>query len=242
MRAEKSTISIITATYNAVHVLPGLIDSLRAQTDLDFEWVVADGASTDGTLEILMSIKDLNVKVISQEDFGIYDALNRAVKVCSGDYYVTIGADDVFYPDAIEHYRSAIEAGVSFVTAGVDVGSISVFAGRAPSWKGGQAAYFSCHAVGVLIEKKLHEKYGFYSRRYPILADQLFLLSAAAGSERIKKLPVVVGRFNEAGVSSIDRAGTITELYRVQLQLGHNNIVQTLLCCFRLLKNSIARK
>lgn len=238
----KEKISIVTATYNAAHVLPGLIASLREQTDSNFEWVVADGASTDGTLELLKSVKDLDVKIISQEDFGIYDALNRGVRACVGDYYVVIGADDVFYPNAIETYRAAIEPNVSFVTAGVDVGDVSVFAGRSPSWKGGQAAYFSCHSVGVLIKKKLHDSYGFYSRRYPILADQLFLLSAAAGNEQVKKLPVVVGRFNEAGVSSIDRAGTITELYRVQLQLGSNNFIQTLLCCFRLLKNSVFGK
>ena len=240
--ALKGKISIVTATYNAKHVLPGLIASLREQTDLNFEWVVADGASTDGTLELLMSIKDLDIKIISQEDFGIYDALNRGVKACSGDYYLVIGADDIFYPNAIEVYRAAIEPNVSFVTAGVDVGDVSAFAGRSPSWKGGHAAYFSCHAVGVLIKKKLHDRYGFYSRRYPILADQLFLLSAAAGNEQIKKVPVVVGRFNEAGVSSIDRAGTITELYRVQLQLGSNKFIQTLLCCFRLLKNIITSK
>lgn len=240
--ALKEKISIVTATYNAKHVLPGLIASLREQTDLNFEWVVADGASTDGTLELLMSIKDLDIKIISQEDFGIYDALNRGVKACSGDYYLVIGADDIFYPGAVEAYRAAIEPNVSFVTAGVDVGDVSVFAGRSSSWKGGHAAYFSCHAVGVLIKKKLHDCYGFYSRRYPILADQLFLLSAAAGNEQIKRLPVVVGRFNEAGVSSIDRAGTITELYRVQLQLGRNKFIQTLLCCFRLLKNTITSK
>lgn len=73
---HKYKLSVITATYNAIEYLPSLIECLRKQEDQDFEWVVADGASTDGTLELLESITDLNIVITSQEDFGIYDALN----------------------------------------------------------------------------------------------------------------------------------------------------------------------
>src|SRR5699024_1576503 len=92
-------LSIITATFNAVEYLPTLIESLRKQQDKDFEWVVADGASTDGTLELLESIDDLNIQITSREDFGIYDALNRGIKACSGEFYLVMGADDVLYPN-----------------------------------------------------------------------------------------------------------------------------------------------
>ena len=67
-------ISIITAVYNAENHIQDLIESLRQQGDSNFEWVVVDGLSTDNTLEILKKIDDLNVKIISEADFGIYDA------------------------------------------------------------------------------------------------------------------------------------------------------------------------
>ena len=107
-------ISIITATFNAANHLPQLIDSLQSQTNKNFEWVIADGGSTDATLDILQSIKNLNIVLSSQVDFGIYDALNRAVKLSTSDYYVVIGADDVFKPDAIENFSNEID-GISAV-------------------------------------------------------------------------------------------------------------------------------
>lgn len=231
---ERATISIITATYNAADVLPELVASLRAQIDQDFEWVVADGASTDGTLELLRSIKDLNLKIVSQEDFGIYDALNRGVKASSGDYYLVVGADDGLYPEAISIYRESLKENTDFVTASVSFDGHVKAAGRGSAWRVGQFAYFSSHAVGVLIKRALHDKFGFYSRRYPIAADQLFLLAAVKGGATITVSRKVVGYFGTGGLSSYDLLGSITELYRVQVQVGHDVIGQTILCCARL--------
>lgn len=236
---ERAAISIITATYNAVDVLPGLVAALRAQTDKNFEWIVADGASTDGTLELLHSIKDLQLKILSQEDFGIYDALNRGIRASSGDYYLVVGADDGLYPEAVSIYRESLTEGIGFVTASVNFNGDIRAAGRGSVWRVGQFAYFSSHAVGVLINKELHSRFGFYSRRYPIAADQLFLLTAAKAGVTITVSPKVVGYFGMNGLSSFDLLGSITELYRVQVQVGHNIIGQTVLCCIRLVWYSL---
>lgn len=84
---EKPTkLSVITATYNAEKFLFRVIKSLQEQTDKDFEWIISDGASSDSTLEILKSTEGINIKVISGEDFGIYDALNRGIKACNGEF------------------------------------------------------------------------------------------------------------------------------------------------------------
>ncbi|MHC1733557.1 MAG: glycosyltransferase [Bacteroidales bacterium] len=92
-------ISIITATYNAAQHLSHLIASLRGQSIGNFEWVVADGGSTDGTLEILSQVDDLNIIVDSRPDCGVYDAFNRAVSLSSGDYLLFLGADDYLIAD-----------------------------------------------------------------------------------------------------------------------------------------------
>ena len=84
----KPLISIVTATYNAAAHLQGLIASIKAQTDRDFEWVVADGSSSDDTLDILKRIEGVSMLVDSQPDYGIYDAFNRAIKLARGDYYL----------------------------------------------------------------------------------------------------------------------------------------------------------
>ena len=118
---EKPTkLSVITATYNAEKFLSRVIKSLQEQIDKDFEWIISDGASSDSTLEILKSTEGINIKVISGEDFGIYDALNRGIKACNGEFYLVIGADDELYPNAIQNYKEAIEDGVDIITAYID--------------------------------------------------------------------------------------------------------------------------
>ncbi|TXH54102.1 MAG: glycosyltransferase, partial [Bacteroidia bacterium] len=101
-------ISIITAVYNGADCIHPLIESLRQQTDQNFEWVVVDGLSTDNTLDILKQINDLNIKIISEADFGIYDAFNKGIKACNGEFYLVAGADDVFYPNAIMDYKNTL--------------------------------------------------------------------------------------------------------------------------------------
>lgn len=237
MQSQNFKISVITATYNAVAVIPGLIDSLRGQIDKDFEWVVADGASSDGTVELLESIRDLNVKVVSEPDFGIYDALNRAIKCSSGDYYVVIGADDLFYSNAISDYRAAICSGDDIVTACIEVDGCVIRPRPGYSWLYGQRAFVSGHAVGSLIRKGLHDSFGYYSRKFPIVADQLFVKKCCQSGSRVKVIDSVVGGFSLGGVSGADVVGTLTEFFRVQLVTERFKFLQVALYVFRLLKN-----
>jgi glycosyltransferase involved in cell wall biosynthesis len=242
MNVEKnrSTISVITATYNTVSHLPRLIDSLRQQSDKDFEWVVADGASTDGTLELLKSVGDINVVISSQEDFGIYDALNRAVKMTTGDYYIVSGADDCFYPDAIANFRRAIEqSGADMVVANAIYENVPMQVKRGPAWIYGHASYVSAHVLATAFRKNLHDTFGFYSRKYPLAADQLFVLQACENGISRYRAEFLAGEIGSAGVSSMDRVGCATELFRVQLALGKAMFPQLVLFLLRLARASL---
>lgn len=232
-------ISVITATYNAMQHLPALVESLRGQTDKDFEWVVADGASTDGTFEYLKSITDLNLKVISQEDFGIYDALNRGIKACSGEFYLVVGADDILCPDAVSIIKKALTSGSGndFLVFPVRYSDRLIVPKKKMPWLYGQFSYISMHSVGLVIRKALHEKYGYYSRKFPIAADQYFILKAIRDGAKYKTCNELTGEHGSDGVSGTDNLGVITEFYRVQLLVGFNKYLQTLLVVLRLLKN-----
>jgi len=232
----KYKISVITAVYNAESCILSLIESLKNQEDKDFEWVVVDGASTDKTLEILKSVTDLNIKIISEPDFGIYDALNKGIKACSGEYYLVAGADDIFFENAIKDYRKYIKNKIDMITAKVVKGNEIAQAGKGKSWQFGQAAFISNHAVGVLINKSLHSKYGWYSRKYPIAADQLFIQSCVLGHAKIHRIDEVVGEFTLNGLSSYDHVGAVTELFRIQVSLGYNKWLQFFIFFLRLFR------
>ncbi len=90
-------ISIITATRNAGRYLARCRDSILSQTYANWEWLVQDALSTDATLEILKSVRDPRLSVVSEPDSGVYDAWNKALARSSGDWLIFLGADDFLF-------------------------------------------------------------------------------------------------------------------------------------------------
>ena len=91
-----SSFSIITATYNSLPTLKLAWESLCSQSFMDWEWVVVDGASTDGTKEWLSTIEDERIQWKSEKDKGIYDALNKGLGRANGTFIGFLHADDFF--------------------------------------------------------------------------------------------------------------------------------------------------
>lgn len=230
-------LSIITATWNAENFLPRAIKSLEKQTDKDFEWIISDGSSMDSTLEILKNVEGINIKIISQEDFGIYDALNRGIKNCNGEFYLVIGADDELYPNAVKDYKEAIEDDVDIVTAWIDTANGISKPNSGSRCLKSQFHYVSGHAVGSIYRTKLHEKLGYYSRKFPIAADQLFVGQSIKCGSKVKIIKKVVGKFSDEGLSGTDILGSLSEVFRINLILGENKLLQTILFILRLIKN-----
>ncbi|WP_140410042.1 glycosyltransferase, partial [Escherichia coli] len=79
-------ISIVTVVYNAANDLEVTINSVLKQTYKEIEYIVIDGASTDGTLDVLEKFKDKITTVVSEKDNGIYDAMNKSLQYVTGDW------------------------------------------------------------------------------------------------------------------------------------------------------------
>jgi glycosyltransferase involved in cell wall biosynthesis len=217
---DTPTISVITTTYNAAEKLPTLIESLRRQTDRKFRWIVADGASTDQTLELLRKTAGLDILVTSEPDFGIYDGINRALRSCTTDYYLVAGADDSLSDNAIEEYRAAAARGglPDIVAAAVLYGGRLIPPRSRMGWYAGMPGISSSHSVGMLIKTSLHARFGFYSKHFPIAADQLFVKTALGAGASIKREAFLAGEFSLGGVTGSDYLGVLTEVFRVQVR------------------------
>ena len=231
-------ISVVTAVYNGEKDIPYLIESLRNQTDKDFEWIVADGASTDGTLFILGKIDDLNIIVNSSPDFGVYDGLNRAIKKASGLYYLVCGADDVLEKDAISNYKIAINnLNADIITSKIINRDNRVIGIKSNKWLYGMSAIISSHSVGAVFRRSLHDKYGYYSKLYPICADALFVELVLMSGGEIKNIDIVSGKYSGTGISATDIPSTLCQHFCINISLGKNKIVQIALLFLRLFKN-----
>lgn len=103
---SKPILTIHTATYNRAHTLPKVYKSLKKQTCFDFEWLVTDDGSTDGTEELMKqwSAKDnpFAIHYIKLEHQGLIRAINRAVAEARGEYYFRLDSDDKLLPNAVE--------------------------------------------------------------------------------------------------------------------------------------------
>lgn len=93
--------SIITVVLNDINNLKKTIDDIKKQSCCDYEYIIVDGESTDGTLEFLQEIasNNKNIRYISEKDTGIYNAMNKGIEMAQGEYILFLGAGDVLYND-----------------------------------------------------------------------------------------------------------------------------------------------
>lgn len=89
--------SIITVTYNAESTIEATMRSVKQQTFRPIEHIIIDGASKDNTLYIINKYKDKNTKVISEPDHGLYDAMNKGIRLATGTYLCFLNAGDTFH-------------------------------------------------------------------------------------------------------------------------------------------------
>lgn len=239
VRGAHPLITIITATYNAAEQLPGLIASLRQQTDREFEWIVVDGASSDSTVDILRASSDVLTRFISEPDFGFYHALNKAIASVKSKYYLVLGADDRLYPNAIRLFcDAAVASGADIVAFAVDVNGKVVLSRKGQPWRRGASAYISQHSVGTLIRTALHQRFGAYSNQFPVAADSYFIKTVmAAPGVKAEFSNFVAGSFADGGISSKDLLLALTDLYRIQMATEKTPILQTALFAWNVIKN-----
>lgn len=94
-------ITIITTTFNVEKILHWTIDSVRAQSYRNIQWIVADGGSTDSTIEIIKKNEGVITYWFSEPDKGIYNAMNKALNYAEGQWVLFLGADDIFCDDKV---------------------------------------------------------------------------------------------------------------------------------------------
>lgn len=182
-------LSVLTVVRNGEATLEACIRSVAAQTYPNVEHIIVDGASTDATLEILRRHDSTLEFWISEPDSGIYSALNKAVRLCSGEHYVVLGCDDVLLPTASESFMRDAHKGL------VVRGWVFFQSPR----KG--AMRIRAHSAGSLIHTEAHRRFGYYDESYRIAADTKFLMMAR-GAGVTAEIEDIVGVFAAGGASS----------------------------------------
>lgn len=172
-------ISVITAVLNNKDFIEGCIRSVRNQSYKNIEHIIIDGASTDGTLDIINNFRDGISRVVSEKDSGMYHAINKGIGLAGGDVIAILNADD-FYPDeniieevagAFEEYGTDAVYGDIIYVSKADAGKIVRYWKAGPYNKGAMRTGWMPPHPAFFVKKNVYEKYGLFNTDFRIAAD-----------------------------------------------------------------------
>jgi glycosyltransferase len=205
-----TTFSIITASYNSLPTIKQAWESLCGQSFIDWEWIVVDGASTDGTKEWLSSIKDQRVHWKSEKDKGIYDALNKGIERASGSIIGFLHSDDYFADQEI--LAQINQKLVATDSEGIygDLKYISSESSRVIRYWKSQEFTKSLLRKGWMpphptcfIKKDVYTQLGLFDTSFKIAADYDFLLRCfSKEGYKFTYIPLVITHMRIGGASS----------------------------------------
>lgn len=220
----KPLISIITVVYNGEKYLEATIESIINQTYDNVEYIIIDGGSTDGTLEIIKKYEESLAYWKSEKDKGIYDAMNKGLALCHGDIIGIVNADDYLYLDSLEKVSNAFEDNTVMFTYGqVDlISKDGAKVGTAMSIGTESLKYKLFTHMPFLhptmfVKTKVYTQIGGYSLIYKLSADYDFVLKLVEHGFKGKKLDFSTGAFRLGGVSG----GSKSYLENHRLLLEH---------------------
>lgn len=191
-------ISVITVVYNGAATLERTILSILEQTYPHVEYIIIDGGSTDGSLDIIKKYSEHIAYWVSEPDEGIYDAMNKGVQRASGEWILFMGADDILY-NVLHTIVPELTNKDTIYYGDVHFGSTAkVYNGRYNKYKLSIANI--CHQ-SIFYPARVFQIYK-YDLNYPVYADYALNLQCWADRRfRFKYLPVVVSLFAWGGAS-----------------------------------------
>ena len=227
-------ITIVTANKNGSEFIDRLINSLNHQTSKNFNWLIIDSNSTDDSINKIKINAKFSYKIISQNDFSIYHALNIAIDNIVTDYYCVSGCDDYFDFDFVHKAELIIQKKKYDLIFGCIISNNKVIS---PLVKHQFISPVNAsHSIGTIIKKSLHIDVGYYSKLYPVLADKKFVLDVLKISKNIFYTNEVFGTYSQEGFSSLNSIDYLSDLLKLQIKSGRNIFIQTTLFFLRYVK------
>ena len=219
-------LSLVTINRNNAAGLEKTLQSVVSQTFKDFEYIVVDGASSDGSVEVIKKYEPqfLHLKWVSEPDSGIYNAMNKGIRMASGDYIQILNsADCLAAPDVTERMLAALEkAGQPSILYGNMVKCFpdgkrvvdQSFAGQKITMRGMFSG--TLNHDPAYIRRDLFEKYGYYDETLKIVSDWKWYLQAIVfGTEQPQYVDIDVTLFDMTGISETNLDLSKTERKKV---------------------------
>ena len=210
-------LSIITINYNNIEGFRKTIESVVSQTMCNFEWIIIDGGSTDGSRELIENNSEYISYYVSEPDKGIYNAMNKGIMASHGDYLLFLNSGDYLYDEnVIKQVIPLLKDRDIYVgrinSLGKDNASEEEQADFSPegilrkltfTWIPHQASFF---------KRTLFDTYGMYREDQRIVSDWwAFFYSLVIGRATIGALPLIISNYDIDGISATQRTRAMQE-------------------------------
>lgn len=239
---KKPLISLITVVKDGDKFLEETIKSVLNQSYKNFEYIIIDGGSKDGSLDIIKKYSSRIDYWVSETDNGIYDAFNKGMRLALGDYIGIINSDDVFLPNALEILEKYI---LQYSSYDFFFGSVKKHWGILHGYKPYKIYYswgfYSSHSTGFFIKTSSAKKVGLYNIKYKYHADYDYFFRMIV-KKKLKGMATkkneIFGIFRRGGYSStIKFYDRFLEEIKIRYDNGQNVILIAIIFLHKFIKN-----
>ncbi|RZF60120.1 glycosyltransferase family 2 protein [Sphingobacterium corticibacterium] len=212
-------VSIITVVYNDVLGIEHTIRSVMKQTYVELEYIIIDGLSTDGTLDVIDRYREEVSIVISEKDQGIYDAMNKGLSVATGEYVLFLNSGDELYEDTTleKVFSSAENADIYYgETKLIDeerniIGDRRHKTPKRFDWKSFRYGMSICHQA-IYVKRSITAPYDL---QYKLSADIDWVIRAAKKANKIVNVNQYVAKYLVGGTTQKRHRQSLKERYAI---------------------------
>lgn len=214
-------LSIITINYNNKLGLEKTINSVVNQSYKDFEFIIIDGNSTDGSQDLVELYKSKMHYSISEPDTGVYNAMNKGIKVANGEYIIFMNSGDTFFnDDVLQNVKPFLNKNISIIYGNSAYLKNDIFVRNENPPNKLTFNFFFKFALNhqaVFTKRELFQNYFYYNEDYIICSDWEFMTYAIClKSESYLKVEQYICKYDLSGISAMESNQNLYKLEREQ--------------------------
>lgn len=219
MANSELKVSIITVVYNGVNTIEQTIKSVLGQTYKNIEYIIIDGASTDGTQQIIKKYVDYISYYVSERDDGLYYAMNRGIEKATGEIIGIINSDDWYSEDAVESVvdcfrQNAIDLVYGRIIKILENGEEKIRKNMPLKSMWYQMAI---PHPSVFVKRDIYQDLGIFDTRYQFAADYELLLRFYTNKIKFYYLDKVLAYFRLGGITTTERKKIYDDGYKISM-------------------------
>ena len=243
---NKTLVSIITVSYNSVLTIERTIKSIISQTYSNIEYIIIDGGSTDGTIDIINKYKQNIAYCISEKDDGIYDAMNKGLKIASGDIIGILNSDDLYHDKSIinivvEEYLKSDK--MTVLHGDIDyIYKTGMIRHMRPDLNVSNIikSMIFKHPT-MFVPRGVYNSIGYFNLEYRLSADYDFLIRLVNRNVNFNYINKTITDMYDGGASIESEYNGIIESYNAAIANGFNKNRVRFYYAIRFLKNQMTQ-